>query len=42
MITVEPLTGSIGAVVRGVDLSAELTEGEVAEVRAALLSARVV
>lgn len=42
MITVEPLTGSIGAIVYGIDLSAELTEGEVAEVRAALLSARVV
>lgn len=39
---VEPLTGSIGAIVHGVDLSNDLTDAEVAAVRSALLGFRVV
>ncbi|MEX0847335.1 MAG: TauD/TfdA family dioxygenase [Ilumatobacteraceae bacterium] len=42
MIDVEPLTGSIGAVVHGVDLSTDLTDADVVAVRSALLSARVI
>jgi taurine dioxygenase len=41
-VTIEPLTGSIGAVVHGVDLTAPLPEAVVADVRTALLCWRVV
>ncbi len=40
--TVEPLTGTIGAVVHGVDLTRQLSDDQVAAVRAALLEFRVV
>ena len=41
-LTVEPLTGSIGAVLHGVDLTAPLSDDVVADVRTALLRWRVV
>jgi taurine dioxygenase len=41
-LTIEPLTGSIGAVLRGVDLTAMLSDDVVADVRGALLRWRVV
>ena len=37
MIVVEPVSGTIGAVVRGVDLSGPLDAGTVAELREAFL-----
>jgi taurine dioxygenase len=40
-ITVEPLSGTVGAEVRGVDLSAALDEGAVAEIRRAFLDHHV-
>ncbi|MBI4935726.1 MAG: TauD/TfdA family dioxygenase [Actinobacteria bacterium] len=40
--SIEPLTGTLGAVLHGVDLSHSLTEREAAAVRSALLSYRVV
>lgn len=40
--SVEPLTGSIGAIVHGVDLGASLSDSEIAAVRSALLGFRVV
>jgi taurine dioxygenase len=40
--SVEPLTGTLGAVLHGVDLSSELTDVEVTAVRSALLGFRVV
>ncbi len=40
--TVEPLTGTIGAVIHGADLTQQLTDAEVAAVRSALLGYRVV
>jgi alpha-ketoglutarate-dependent taurine dioxygenase len=40
--SVEPLTGSIGAIVHGVDLRAELSDAQVTAVRAAWLEFRVV
>jgi alpha-ketoglutarate-dependent taurine dioxygenase len=41
-LEVLPVTGTIGAEVRGVDLAAELSDGTVAAIRAALLANRVV
>lgn len=41
MITVEPVSGTVGAVVRGVDLSEQLDEGTVGEIRSAFLSHHV-
>ena len=41
MITVEPVSGTVGAVVRGVDLSGPLDERMVAEVRKAFLAHHV-
>ncbi|MBO0729755.1 MAG: TauD/TfdA family dioxygenase [Acidimicrobiaceae bacterium] len=41
-ITVEPVSGTVGAEVCGVDLSAALNEGTVAEIRQALLEHHVV
>jgi alpha-ketoglutarate-dependent sulfate ester dioxygenase len=41
-VTVDPLTVSIGAVIRGVDLSEALPDGVIAEIRAALLRHRVI
>jgi alpha-ketoglutarate-dependent taurine dioxygenase len=41
-VTVEPLTGRIGAEIVGLDLSADLSDGLIAAVRQALLSHRVV
>ncbi len=40
--SVEPLTGTLGAVVHGVDLTHDLTDAEAAALRAALLEFRVV
>lgn len=41
-VTVEPLTGTLGAVIGGVDLTAALTAPEVAAIRTALLDYRVI
>lgn len=41
MITVEPVSGTVGAAVRGVDLSERLDEGTVAEIRSAFLAHHV-
>jgi len=41
MITVEPVSGTVGAVVRGVDLSGPLDDSTVAEVRTAFLAHHV-
>jgi len=41
-VTVEPLTGSIGAIVHGVDLATELADDVIADVRTALVGYRVV
>jgi taurine dioxygenase len=41
MITVEPVSGTVGAAVRGVDLSQRLDEGTVAEIRNAFLTHHV-
>jgi len=41
-VEVVPLTGTIGAELRGLDVAAGLTDGEVAAVRAALVAYRVV
>lgn len=41
MITVEPVSGTLGAAVRGVDLSEPLDEGTVAEIRQAFLAHHV-
>jgi alpha-ketoglutarate-dependent taurine dioxygenase len=41
-VDVEPLTGSIGAVLHGVDLTGEVTDAQIADVRTALLGYRVV
>lgn len=40
--SVEPLTGTLGAAIHGVDLSQELSDDEVAAIRSALLGFRVV
>ena len=40
--SVEPLTGTLGAIVHGVDLAVELSEAEVAAIRSALISFRVI
>jgi len=42
MITVEPLTGTLGAIIHGADLTRPQTEQEVADVRTALLGHRVI
>ena len=41
-ITVKPLTHTIGAEIGGVDLSKEVTDGQLAEIRRALLENLVV
>ncbi len=41
MITVEPVSGTVGAVVRGVDLSVPLDESRVAEIKKAFLAHHV-
>jgi len=41
-LTIEPLTGSIGAIVHDIDLRDEMSDGDIVAIRSALVSSRVI